>query len=52
MGFDKDAATPTATAARASTGTNSRSPPDDVPVPTGLLHRMRRRRKSPARQYA
>ena len=28
-------ATPTATAARASTGTNSRSPPDDVPFPPG-----------------
>ena len=28
-------ATPTATAARASTGTNSRSPPDEVPCPPG-----------------
>src|SRR5476649_1208853 len=28
-------ATPTATAARASTGTNSRSPPEDVPLPPG-----------------
>ena len=28
-------ATPTATAARASTGTNSRSPPDEVPFPPG-----------------
>ena len=28
-------ATPTATAARASTGTNSRSPPDEVPLPPG-----------------
>ena len=28
-------ATPTATAARASTGTNSRWPPDDVPWPPG-----------------
>ena len=33
-------ATPTATAARASTGTNSRSPPDEVPLPARLLHRM------------
>ena len=31
----KTPATPTATAARASTGTNSRSPPDDVPCPPG-----------------
>ena len=29
------AATPTATAARASTGTNSRSPPEAVPLPPG-----------------
>src|SRR5674476_1691905 len=28
-------ATPTATAARAKTGTNSRSPPDEVPLPPG-----------------
>ena len=28
-------ATPTATAARANTGTNSRSPPDEVPLPPG-----------------
>ncbi len=28
-------ATPTATAARASTGTNSRSPPEDAPCPPG-----------------
>src|SRR5674476_1230314 len=28
-------ATPTATAARASTGTNSRSPPEEVPLPPG-----------------
>ena len=28
-------ATPTATAARASTGTNSRWPPDEVPWPPG-----------------
>ena len=28
-------ATPTATAARASTGTNSRWPPDEVPFPPG-----------------
>ena len=28
-------ATPTATAARASTGTNSRSPPEEVPCPPG-----------------
>ena len=33
-------ATPTATAARASTGTNSRSPPDDGALPARLLHRM------------
>jgi hypothetical protein len=31
----KTPATPTATAARASTGTNSRSPPEDVPCPPG-----------------
>ena len=31
----KRPATPTATAARASTGTNSRWPPDDVPCPPG-----------------
>ena len=31
----KTPATPTATAARASTGTNSRSPPDEVPCPPG-----------------
>ena len=31
----KTPATPTATAARASTGTNSRWPPDDVPWPPG-----------------
>ncbi len=31
----KTPATPTATAARASTGTNSRSPPEEVPCPPG-----------------
>ncbi len=31
----KTAATPTATAARASTGTNSRWPPDALPCPPG-----------------
>src|SRR6185436_7909537 len=31
----KSPATPTATAARASTGTNSRWPPDEVPFPPG-----------------
>src|SRR5262245_65089316 len=31
----KTPATPTATAARARTGTNSRWPPDDVPCPPG-----------------
>ncbi len=31
----KTPATPTATAARASTGTNSRSPPEAVPCPPG-----------------
>ncbi len=34
------AATPTATAARASTGTNSRSPPLALALPARLLHRM------------
>ena len=38
----KRAATPTATAARASTGTNSRSPPVDVALAAGLLDRMGR----------
>ena len=36
----KTPATPTATAARARAGTNSRSPPEAVPWPPGLLHRM------------
>ncbi|MND58932.1 hypothetical protein D3C80_501060 [compost metagenome] len=31
----KTASTPTATAARARTGTNSRCPPEDVPWPPG-----------------
>ena len=35
-------ATPAATAARASTGTNSRCPPEVAPCPPGKLHRMRR----------
>ena len=35
-------ATPTATAARASTGTNSRCPPEALPLPARQLHRMRR----------
>ena len=36
----KTAATPTATAARASTGTKRRSPPDGVALPARLLHRV------------
>ena len=36
----KTAATPTATAARASTGANSRWPPLRRPLPARLLHRM------------
>ena len=34
-------ATPAATAARASTGTNSRWPPEASPLPPGQLHRVR-----------
>ena len=37
----KSASTPAATAARASTGTSSRSPPEAVPCRGGQLHRMR-----------
>ena len=37
----KTPATPVATAARASTGTNSRCPPEAVPCPPGQLHRVR-----------
>ena len=36
----KTPATPTATAARASTGTNSRWPPEEAALPARLLHRM------------